>query len=564
MSNSKFQLNHIAIATILLCWLVILIKLGLPELLPYSEAVTAFRAEAILQHKATLDQTIFSPSGISSSAKPPLTSWIVSISMYVFGESNFALRFPIALLSLGILILWYVISSFFIPRKYALFSPILLTGTSFFTTASRTIEPTIASIFFLLLLLYIAVSIERKQFSVLLSTALIAVIVLFLFLNEFYSGIAGITLLLPFIIKETKHRQYFIGAIAFGFLASTIWFFYLFSLYGVPFIQSYFLIEIFKTTVFQKLQSLNSIFFIDSPILLLGLFFFFNVVKTIQSLNASSISLPIKTAQLSLVFWFLSAIGIYFFTPTFSSTSSVILVIPLLFLAILTLHSYLSNTKQTVFFISLLLTVFFNSIWNILRYFLIKDQTFLQIDFYVIVFIVLISLGFAILLKKRNNQKTQFTVLHWLFIVLPIVFVGKQFLTNIRLQTTSLDGATSVGMYFKQGCELPFVYLYHQEHTFSYDAPQLAWCSRSSLEKLVPQKTYTPIFLSTTVLDNIVLDALIKPEFYDKPIVYHYINSAPIKAELVKELSKYRQILTEQPSYIVFGSVDKMKLLFNK
>ncbi len=71
MALQHQSVNHTLIATLLVCWLVVLIKLGLPELLPYSEAVTAFRADAVLHHSAVIDQTDFSLSGISSSAKPP-------------------------------------------------------------------------------------------------------------------------------------------------------------------------------------------------------------------------------------------------------------------------------------------------------------------------------------------------------------------------------------------------------------------------------------------------------------------------------------------------------------
>lgn len=561
MSSKDFQLNHTLIATLLVCWLVVLIKLGLPELLPYSEAVTAFRAEAIVHKHELFDQTNSSLSGISSSAKPPLTSYLVAMSLYVFGESNFALRLPFALLSLGVLLMVYQLTKQYIPRKFSLFAPVLLAATSFFAYAARTIEPTITSVLLLLFVVWIVIEIEKNRYNLWLLFSSLSVVFSCIILNDVYTLLIALAMVLPFILKHSAPRQKILISIGIGIFVGSIWMIMMFLSYGVPFLQSYFQVGIFPTTFMQKIQNVYAIALYDAPVICLGVYV---VIQNISQLrmNTSTIYKDEQTLQFSLLFWFFTALGINLFTPTFASSSAVLLFIPLVVIASSSIHSLYLQKRNSVTLLTLLLFVLVQSLWNFTRYFLDSYYDTSSIAPFVAIGAFLLSLGSSYILIKLKSMQISFRLIHWIFIVLPVFFVGKQFLTNARISANDLDGATSVAMFFKQGTELPFIYLYHQEHTFSYDSPQLAWYSKEVFPKFEARKTYTPLFLSSTVLDKEALDALLKPEFYDKPIVYHFLNQAPIKETLIKELSRYRDILTEKPNYVVFGGVDKMKLLF--
>lgn len=561
MSVQEFRLNHTLIATLLVCWLVVLIKLGLPELLPYSEAVTAFRAEAIVQKHEIFDQTNSSPSGITSSAKPPLTSQLVALSMYIFGESNFALRLPFAVLSLGVLLMVYQLTKHYIPRKFSLFAPVILAGTAFFGYAARTIEPTIPSILLLLFVVWIVIEIEKKQYNLWALLTLLAVVFACIILNDVYTVFIAFAMVLPFVLKNTAPRSKMLASIGLGVLIGGSWIVMMVTKYGFPMLQSYIGVGIFPTSFFQKVQNLYLIVLTDAPVVLLGLYV---VIQNISQLrqNTFSVKKEEQTLQFSLLFWFFTAFGINLFTPTFASSSAVLMLIPLVLLAVSSIHSLYVAKRKSIPLLTLLLFVLLQSFWNITNYFVEPYYPMSHFATYGSIALFLVAIVLSYILLKVKSQHISFRLIHWIFIVIPIVFVGKQFLTNARISANDLDGATSVGMFFQQGCELPFIYLYHQEHTFSYDAPQLAWYSKEVFPKLEARKTYTPLFLSSTVLDKEAIDALLKPEFYDKPIVYHFLNQAPIKEALIKELSRYRDILTQKPNYIVFGGVDKMKLLF--
>jgi 4-amino-4-deoxy-L-arabinose transferase-like glycosyltransferase len=562
MAAQNPQLNHTLIATLLVCWLVVLIKLGLPELLPYSEAVTVFRADAVLHHSSIFDQTNFSLSGISSSAKPPLTSFLVSMSMYALGESNFALRFPFAVISLGVLFLMYQVTQTFVPRKFSLFAPVILAGTAFFGYSARTIEPTIVSIFLLLLVFNSILKIEKKSSFSWLDFFLLALTFALTVLNDVYTIVIAVAMVFPLLLTNTVPKGKILASMGVGVAAALTWCLYMFSLYGFPFFQSYTMVGIFPTTFFQKLQNVYSIILNDAPVLLIG---FYSVVQSISQLRNNSVKdkseLP-QTLQFTALLWFFTAFGVFLFTPTFSSSSAVSVVIPLLLIAVLQIHTLYVQNRNSYVVSTMLTFVLMQTMWIVIKYFIGNSFLPASIDTLIPAFIAIISVGITLFMMKVKHQPLSFRIVHWIFVVMPIFLVGKQFLTNARISANELDGATSVAMFFKQGTELPFIYLYHQEHTFSYDAPQLAWYSKETFPKFEARKTYTPLFLSSTVLDKEAVDALLKPEFYDKPIVYHFLNQAPIKESLIKELSRYRDILTEKPNYIVFGGVDKMKLLF--
>ena len=561
MSVQEFRLNHTLIATLLVCWLVVLIKLGLPELLPYSEAVTAFRAEAIVQKHEIFDQTNSSPSGISSSAKPPMTSQLVALSMYIFGESNFALRLPIAVLSLGVLLMVYQLTKHSIPRKFSLFAPVILAGTAFFGYAARTIEPTITSVLLLLFIVWIVIEIEKNRYNSWVLNSSLTVVFASLLLNDVYSLLIALAIVLPFLLKSTAPRSKMLTSIGLGVLFGGSWIMMMVTKYGFPMLQSYIGVGIFPTSFFQKVQNLYLIVLTDAPVVLLGLYV---VVQNISQLrqNTSSVKKEEQTLQFSLLFWFFTALGIHLFTPTFASSSATLVLIPLVIMAVSTIHNLYVAKRKSFALLSLLLFVLLQSFWNFANYFVEPYYPTSYFATYGSIALFLVAIVLSYVLLKVKSQQISFRLIHWIFIIVPVFFVGKQFLTNARISANELDGATSVGMFFQQGCELPFIYLYHQEHTFSYDSPQLAWYSRTTIPKFTARKTYTPLFLSSSVLDKEAIDALLKPEFYDKPIVYHFLNKALVQPALVKELSRYREVLTQKPNYIVFGGVDKMKLLF--
>ncbi|HIE59461.1 MAG TPA: glycosyltransferase family 39 protein [Persephonella sp.] len=88
--------------------------------------------------------------------KPPLTYWLVALSCFFFGISEFAVRFPIVLTGLGSLYLTFLIAQqLFNDKKVALFSVFIFAFSLQFVPNTRYASPEVPLTFFFLLTLYL-------------------------------------------------------------------------------------------------------------------------------------------------------------------------------------------------------------------------------------------------------------------------------------------------------------------------------------------------------------------------------------------------------------------------
>jgi len=76
-------------------------------------------------------------NGIPHLSKPPLTYWLVGISLHVFGVNEFAARLPSALAALGTLVALYLMVRGAADEKAALWAVVLLTSSAMFFLSAR-------------------------------------------------------------------------------------------------------------------------------------------------------------------------------------------------------------------------------------------------------------------------------------------------------------------------------------------------------------------------------------------------------------------------------------------
>ena len=87
--------------------------------------------------------------------KPPLTYWIIALSCAVFGISEFAVRFPIVLLSLGVVLLTFLIGKRLYNTNVGLISAFIMSVSLQFVGNSRYASPEVPLAFFFTLTLYL-------------------------------------------------------------------------------------------------------------------------------------------------------------------------------------------------------------------------------------------------------------------------------------------------------------------------------------------------------------------------------------------------------------------------
>lgn len=173
--------------------------------------------------------------------KPPLYFWLMKASSHLFGENEFSLRLPGALLTIFSLFFIYKISTFITKDKtIALFSAFILLSSSLFIFAGRQLRLDVPVTFFILLSYYVFLKTRQKPFWFLifglsLSGAILTKSVVGLIIFP----IIGIHLFIFRDFNWLKNIYFWSGL----FLAAIIvipWHIYQYVLYGDNFWKLYF------------------------------------------------------------------------------------------------------------------------------------------------------------------------------------------------------------------------------------------------------------------------------------------------------------------------------------
>ncbi|MFH0989799.1 MAG: glycosyltransferase family 39 protein [bacterium] len=98
------------------------INLGFLDLQAWDEALYTVRAQGILHYGTWLDQTSTSIGGLYSALHPPFYVWLTTVSLFLFGENEFAARFVSALCSGLTLPIVYTIGKRLANREVGLFA----------------------------------------------------------------------------------------------------------------------------------------------------------------------------------------------------------------------------------------------------------------------------------------------------------------------------------------------------------------------------------------------------------------------------------------------------------
>ena len=109
------------------------INLGSFELQAWDEALYAVRAKSIYFFSCIFDQSAYSIGGLYSATHPPLYVWFTTLAFYIFGISEFSVRFFSAFFGLGSLLMIYLIAKNLFNSKVAFFSTFFLLVNPFFS-----------------------------------------------------------------------------------------------------------------------------------------------------------------------------------------------------------------------------------------------------------------------------------------------------------------------------------------------------------------------------------------------------------------------------------------------
>lgn len=218
--------------------LVLFSKLHLGDLGGYDSAVYAHEGKQML---ATGQWWSVSLNGRPDFDKPPMFVWLEAISMWVFGVSDFAARFPSALLGFGSVLLVYFITrelttSYWMP-VWAMM--ILLTTHAFMRFAMRAMTDVPFTFFFALALLFYLKGLKQNPRFLWCGLALG-----FAILTRSFLGLIPLGVILAHLAVTGRgsllRSKYFIAGMLLAVGLPLVWFVSQYQLHGGKFLALHF------------------------------------------------------------------------------------------------------------------------------------------------------------------------------------------------------------------------------------------------------------------------------------------------------------------------------------
>lgn len=218
--------------------LVLFSKLHQGDLGGYDAAVYAHEGKQML---ATGQWWTVYLNGQPDFDKPPMFIWLEALSMAVFGVSDFAARFPSALLGFGSILLIYFIAreltaSYWLP---VLAMMILFCTHTFMRFAMRAMTDVPFTFFFELAVLFYLIGLRRRRYLILCGVAISLAVLTRSFLGLIPLGV----ILAHLTVTGRAHllrSKYFIAAMLLAVTLPLVWFVSQYQLHGGKFLALHF------------------------------------------------------------------------------------------------------------------------------------------------------------------------------------------------------------------------------------------------------------------------------------------------------------------------------------
>lgn len=218
--------------------LVLFSKLHIGDLGGYDDAVYAHEGKSML---STGQWWSVHLNGQLDFDKPPMFVWLEAISMMVFGISDFAAKFPSALLGFGTILLTFLLArelsnSYRLPVWAML---ILLCTHVFIRFSMRAMTDVPFTFFFVLAIFSYLKGLKQSRYFLLFGVAISFAILMRSFLGAIPLGIVGAHLILTGQLNRLRPKSFAAGVlIAIGL--PMIWFVSQYRLHGSEFLIRHF------------------------------------------------------------------------------------------------------------------------------------------------------------------------------------------------------------------------------------------------------------------------------------------------------------------------------------
>lgn len=560
----------VAFAVLIISSLIVFFNISTAEIQPWDEGLYAIRSRAIIQNNAWLDQTQWAVGGLYSASYPPLIPIALSLSIKLFGESTFAIRFFSAFCSILTLTTFFL----YFSRKYSI--PIVFLFTInlllsfhwlYYSRQGMTEIPLVCFTFLTIIFAQLHCDSQTAVQRIVYGVTLTFVFFIALMTKPVVS-LTPLIFLIALFIKKEKLKLYSVAPyFLLGLILATPWFVFMTLRYGNEF-ASVLLPKQLVLPIEENIQKLSIFYYanqllIANPSLILGISnIILMTLKPFESIRS------FNTLSLTFFLWGLSSLVLLSLARTQLPHYTIYLLIPINFFSMVLVKTEDSlDTKIKSFLLTILI---YASVW----YFLgpIRHNLSQQFALWTIAIGFLVLLVITLFISSALSKSAFISKISFenLVFVLNILLLILTVLTLQRYPTGKIFGGKVISQQLLKISNEKIIYLYHYYNKSDCYNPQIAWYTKgkylSGIQQLESNNViYFPLSRRNKILENVqVLNNY--PEDY---VLYYIADRRNLPYRVVTALlSENRPIITSTPNYVLFGkmkkNLQKMKAILNE
>lgn len=236
---------------------------GVPLLDP-DEPVYAETAREMIQFKDFLSPRIFGDYWYD---KPPMYYWLVAFSQMLFGYTEFAARFPAALMACGTAMMIYVSTTKLFNEKAGFWSAVVLTSCIQFFYMGKAAVTDTTLLFFMT---GAVLSFAHKKYWLMYACMALATVTKGPIGIVFPGAIIFLYLVITGQLREILRMHVLRGLLLYFFIASP-WYYAMYTVHGMDFINTF--LGFHNVTRFTTPEHANRVtFWYYFPVVILGMF----------------------------------------------------------------------------------------------------------------------------------------------------------------------------------------------------------------------------------------------------------------------------------------------------
>lgn len=539
--------QHTVVAIVLVIMGLYLMRINAVEVQPRPEAEIALRAESIVASRQWMDVSTQSIGGLSTSATPPLPSWIAAVGITLLGPTTIAVRIGALLSIVGILLLSYLIARRVLPYTQALMTSAVVGLSMPMITVGRQMTPELIGLALVMIswwsvlqMLAATSSAARGGFMLVYALGLGGTLLTSLPLTAI-----AIMLAIPVIL----HRQTLlpaVGGVLLGLLIAVPWYAVMLGNHG-----SDFLLALSAATSTGPEMSggfhtgpldVVALLVLASPVLVASLIWVVAGVRLRDVLPART-DVVMMTAGL----WFLGMMVLV----AVSRHHTMLAIVPVIPAAAIVSFSLIQSAmhRKTP---GLLLATLGGVVLSATATVLVHGRLVHRAQWIWLVLGVEAVLLFgltALSAGRRQRLAVRFTkpVVNGAIALTALVALG----TVIFGSRDTVTGARTVSLRMLEDTLVArnFVYLFHRNAPTDNINPQLAWYTRGWMSGRNPRFAYQPLAMPASIVDPAVVRAGIGVPWI---VYYHPGIDKTVRTEVFEILDAEYSVAEETAHYVLF------------